>query len=86
MPKVKVPVANPPVTKLLKSLSERSFFKVITTLGFEPTCHCGGSAVGQFGGNQGLIPLPGARPDGRAGGWGCFVRCLVGGWIGCNVI
>ena len=67
MPKVKVPVANPPVTKLLKSLSKRSFFKAITTLGFESTCHCGGSAVGQFGGNQGLIPLPGARPDGRAG-------------------
>ena len=68
MPKVKVPVANPPVTKLLKFLSKRNCFfpKAITTLGFEPTCHCGGSAVGQFGGNQGLIPLPGARPDGRA--------------------
>ena len=65
MPKVKVPVANPPVTKLLKSLSKRE--KIKATLGFELTCHCGGSAVGQFGGNQGLIPLPGARPDGRAG-------------------
>ena len=29
------------------------------------TCQCGGSAGGQFGGNQGLIPPPGARPGGR---------------------
>ena len=66
MPKVKVLVANPPVTKFVEIFFD-FFFKAITTLGFEPTCHCGGSAVGQFGGNQGLIPLPGARPDGRAG-------------------
>ena len=37
MPKVKVLVANPPVTKLLKFLSKRNCFfpKAITTLGFE---------------------------------------------------
>ena len=46
------------------------------------TCQWGGSVGGQFGGNQGLIPL-GARPGGRPEYFGSTL--FVSAWIECSL-